>query len=74
MCRDSLFRPPNKKFEDKVFIPQDNHPETNFVGLLIGPRCVREREREGGRDRGMGSGSGRDERNVLTSLSDCTCY
>ena len=35
-----LFRPPNKKFEDKVFIPQDNHPETNFVGLLIGPRFV----------------------------------
>ena len=34
-------RPPNKKFEDKVFIPQDHHPETNFVGLLIGPRCVR---------------------------------
>lgn len=33
-----FFRPPNKKFEDKVFIPQDHHPETNFVGLLIGPR------------------------------------
>ena len=33
-------RPPNKKFEDKVFIPQENHPETNFVGLLIGPRYI----------------------------------
>ena len=35
-----LFPPrvPAKKFEDKVFIPQDDHPETNFVGLLIGPR------------------------------------
>ena len=32
------FRAPNRKFEDKVFIPQDHHPETNFVGLLIGPR------------------------------------
>ena len=31
-------RPLTKKFEDKVFIPQDHHPETNFVGLLIGPR------------------------------------
>lgn len=35
------YRPPNKKFEDKVFIPQDNHPETNFVGLLIGPRYIK---------------------------------
>ena len=33
-------RPPQKKFEDKVFIPQDDHPETNFVGLLIGPRLA----------------------------------
>ena len=23
---------------DKVMIPQDNHPDINFVGLLIGPR------------------------------------
>ena len=21
-------------------IPQDNHPEVNFIGLLIGPRYV----------------------------------
>ena len=21
-------------------IPQDNHPEVNFIGLLIGPRCA----------------------------------
>lgn len=33
-------RPATKKFEDKVFIPQEHHPETNFVGLLIGPRYV----------------------------------
>eukprot|EP00731_Ephydatia_muelleri_P010361 Em0005g947a len=32
------YKPATKKFEDKVFIPQDDHPETNFVGLLIGPR------------------------------------
>ncbi|XP_064382101.1 splicing factor 1-like [Halichondria panicea] len=32
------YKTPTKKFEDKVFIPQDDHPETNFVGLLIGPR------------------------------------
>jgi splicing factor 1 len=32
------YRPPTQKFEDKVFIPQDDHPLTNFVGLIIGPR------------------------------------
>ena len=26
------------KVSDKVMIPQDNHPDINFVGLLIGPR------------------------------------
>ena len=31
-------RPPSNKICDKVFIPQDDHPEINFVGLLIGPR------------------------------------
>ena len=31
-------RAPAKKFEDRVYIPQDDHPETNFVGLIIGPR------------------------------------
>jgi hypothetical protein len=26
------------RVSDKVMIPQDLHPEINFVGLLIGPR------------------------------------
>ena len=26
------------KVSDKVMIPQEEHPEINFVGLLIGPR------------------------------------
>ncbi len=26
------------KISDRVMIPQDLHPEINFVGLLIGPR------------------------------------
>ena len=26
------------KVSDKVMIPQDNHPEINFMGLIIGPR------------------------------------
>ena len=32
------YKPPQIKVNDKVMIPQDEHPEINFVGLLIGPR------------------------------------
>ena len=32
------FRAPMIKVSDKVMIPQDNHPEINFMGLIIGPR------------------------------------
>jgi|UniRef100_A0AC35GQH7 splicing factor 1 len=32
------YRPPNIRLHEKVWIPQDEHPEINFVGLLIGPR------------------------------------
>lgn len=31
-------RPPATRVNDKVMIPQDEYPEINFVGLLIGPR------------------------------------
>lgn len=31
-------RPPVVKVSDKVMIPQEEHPDINFVGLLIGPR------------------------------------
>lgn len=34
----SLPRPPATRVSDKVMIPQDEYPEINFVGLLIGPR------------------------------------
>ena len=38
-CRLSLsFRPQQAKYIDKVMIPQEDHPEVNFVGLIIGPR------------------------------------
>ena len=33
-----MFRAPQIKVSDKVMIPQDQHPDINFVGLLIGPR------------------------------------
>ncbi|TKR77384.1 hypothetical protein L596_018369 [Steinernema carpocapsae] len=32
------YRMPNIRLHDKVWIPQDDNPEINFVGLLIGPR------------------------------------
>lgn len=31
-------RPPVVRVSDKVLIPQEEHPDINFVGLLIGPR------------------------------------
>lgn len=33
-----FFRPPIIRVNDKVMIPQEQHPDINFVGLLIGPR------------------------------------
>ena len=39
-CTSKQHRPPIIKIQDKVMIPQDNHPEVNFIGLLIGPRYV----------------------------------
>ncbi|XP_067945526.1 splicing factor 1-like isoform X2 [Watersipora subatra] len=34
----SDYKPPIIRVNDKVMIPQDDHPDINFVGLLIGPR------------------------------------
>lgn len=32
------YKPPLVKVSEKVMIPQEEHPDINFVGLLIGPR------------------------------------
>uniref|UniRef100_A0A7E4VAA1 Branchpoint-bridging protein n=1 Tax=Panagrellus redivivus TaxID=6233 RepID=A0A7E4VAA1_PANRE len=32
------YRPPAIRLHEKVFIPQEENPDINFVGLLIGPR------------------------------------
>lgn len=37
-CLIAFLRPPVIRVSDKVMIPQEEHPEINFVGLLIGPR------------------------------------
>jgi len=34
----SDYKPPIIRVSDKVMIPQEEHPDINFVGLLIGPR------------------------------------
>ncbi|XP_055585088.1 splicing factor 1 [Uranotaenia lowii] len=34
----SDYKPPIIRVSDKVLIPQEEHPDINFVGLLIGPR------------------------------------
>ncbi|CAF4054809.1 unnamed protein product, partial [Adineta steineri] len=34
----SDYKPQQAKYIDKVMIPQEDHPEVNFVGLIIGPR------------------------------------
>jgi len=26
------------RFNERVYIPQDNHPEIGFIGMIIGPR------------------------------------
>ncbi|CAF0801409.1 unnamed protein product [Rotaria sordida] len=32
------YKPQQLKYTDKVMIPQEDHPDVNFVGLIIGPR------------------------------------
>lgn len=32
------YKPPVQRVNDRVMIPQEEHPDINFVGLLIGPR------------------------------------
>lgn len=32
------YKPPQSKISEKVLIPQEEHPDINFVGLIIGPR------------------------------------
>jgi hypothetical protein len=34
----TFIRPPVTRVSDKVLIPQEEYPDINFVGLLIGPR------------------------------------
>lgn len=44
------YRPPDIKIEDHISIPQEEHPDINFMGLVIGPRgkTLQQLERETG--------------------------
>lgn len=33
-----LYRAPIIRFNERVYIPQDAHPEIGFIGMIIGPR------------------------------------
>ncbi len=33
-----IFRPQQMRHIDKVMIPQEDYPDVNFIGLIIGPR------------------------------------
>jgi hypothetical protein len=33
-----FIRPQQAKYIDKVMIPQEDYPDVNFIGLIIGPR------------------------------------
>lgn len=46
----SDYKQPVVKLNEKVWIPQEDHPEVNFVGLLLGPRgnTLKALERETG--------------------------
>ncbi|XP_037071312.1 splicing factor 1-like [Pollicipes pollicipes] len=54
------YKPPTTRVTDKIVIPQEEHPEINFIGLLIGPRgnTLKSLEKESGAKiviRGKGS-------------------
>ena len=42
---NKYLRAPTVKVSDKVMIPQEEHPDINFVGLLIGPHLTHDYHR-----------------------------
>ncbi|EDQ88153.1 uncharacterized protein MONBRDRAFT_37684 [Monosiga brevicollis MX1] len=44
------YRPPDTRCEDRIPIPQDEYPDVNFMGQIIGPRgkTLQQMERESG--------------------------
>ncbi|KAJ1727107.1 hypothetical protein LPJ61_004759 [Coemansia biformis] len=85
--RDPGYRPPSdfrrrSRFSEKVFIPVDENPGLNFIGLLIGPRgnTLKKIESESGSKisiRGRGSikeGKRRDSAHIPGADEDLHCH
>ncbi|KAJ2238207.1 hypothetical protein H4R99_004733 [Coemansia sp. RSA 1722] len=85
--RDSDYKPPadyrrRSRFSEKVFIPVDENPGLNFIGLLIGPRGNTLKKIEGDSGckisiRGRGSikeGKRRDDASIPGADEDLHCH
>ncbi|KAJ1647420.1 hypothetical protein LPJ64_001196 [Coemansia asiatica] len=85
--RDASYKPPadykrRSRFSEKVFIPVDENPGLNFIGLLIGPRgnTLKKIESESGSKisiRGKGSikeGKRRDDANIPGADEELHCH
>ncbi|KAJ2800796.1 hypothetical protein H4R20_003928, partial [Coemansia guatemalensis] len=85
--RDPDYRPPSdyrrrSRFSEKVFIPVEENPGLNFIGLLIGPRgnTLKKIESDSGTKisiRGKGSikeGKRRDDTNIPGADEDLHCH
>ncbi|KAJ1814113.1 hypothetical protein LPJ56_003157, partial [Coemansia sp. RSA 2599] len=85
--RDSDYKPPadykrRSRFSEKVFIPVDENPGLNFIGLLIGPRgnTLKKIESDSGSKisiRGKGSikeGKRRDDANIPGADEELHCH
>ncbi|KAJ2465894.1 hypothetical protein GGI02_004552, partial [Coemansia sp. RSA 2322] len=85
--QDPDYRPPadykrRSKFSDKVFIPVDDNPGLNFIGLLIGPRgnTLKKIEGDSGTKisiRGRGSikeGKRRDDAQIPGADEELHCH
>ncbi|KAJ2851230.1 hypothetical protein IWW36_001251 [Coemansia brasiliensis] len=85
--RNPAYRPPadyrrRSRYSEKVFIPVDENPGLNFIGLLIGPRgnTLKKLESESGTKisiRGKGSikeGKRRDDANIPGADEELHCH
>ncbi|KAJ2479177.1 hypothetical protein IWW56_003257 [Coemansia sp. RSA 2131] len=85
--RDPAYRPPadfrrRSRYSEKVFIPVDENPGLNFIGLLIGPRGNTLKKIEGDSGckisiRGRGSikeGKRRDDTHIPGADEDLHCH
>lgn len=83
MCTIPDFKPPvdyrrPTKTQDKIYVPVNDYPEINFIGLLIGPRgnTLKKMEAESGAKiaiRGKGSvkeGKGRNDSSSASNLEE----